>query len=695
MKTYIDNIDLINDYINKTLSEIEALAFENKLKSDSAFNTLYEEHLVLLEGIKRTQLKEQIVAARKHYSIKKWGKYLGGALSIILLSIIVYTFFFKDTKKDIIIPTIENNPTVKTIKNETILDSVKKYVLVFKRDTLVLDEEKTKRYEDIKNIDKLLLVSYFNYSSINAIKTDFPDIKNVIPINDTITFYKTYSRKILDSKINQEIANLEADNTTKPTVNTKEKIIVSTILEQTSTIVDSIKATTPETLTPELITFYNSVKKTPERITVDIEKGTTIVCKEGTKLIITPKSLVYKGTNKIVRGKINLDITEYYKLSDILLANLSTKSNTETLETGGMLFIKASKNGKELSLANTKTMSIAFPDKNKKNMQLFSGKEEQNEINWTLSKSVKPTFTRAKDSIAINSFEIIEEEEEVEDVEVALNVIERVPTYPGCENSTSNKARSECLTNNIDLLIKKNFNTDLAEDLNLTGKNRVTIFFKIDKEGKAVNIEARAPHKALADEAIRVIRLLPKMEPGKQRGIAVRVPYFIPITITLDGPTRIGTPISVKDDKVYVEFLEAKIATDSIKGQIKQNDIERYTFATSKLGWINCDRFVRMTGKKVKYKLKIKDAGSANLKLVFKDISAILPSKKYKNHFDFGTIPADKTIVLVTIKKIRDKIYLGIKETETKQITELDLNFKEVTLKELKGALMNLDKDFN
>ena len=150
-----------------------------------------------------------------------------------------------------------------------------------------------------------------------------------------------------------------------------------------------------------------------------------MTCKEGTVITIAPKSFAYKDNNRLARGKIKLEVIEYYKLSDMLLANLSTKSDENILETGGMLFIKASKNGKELKLADTKTMTISFPDKDKQGMQLFSGDTTtRHDINWKLAKQSKPVFTSTKDSASV-VFE--------EDIEVALNVVENVPTYPGCE----------------------------------------------------------------------------------------------------------------------------------------------------------------------------------------------------------------------------------------------------------------------
>ncbi|MCK5441000.1 MAG: energy transducer TonB, partial [Maribacter sp.] len=46
---------------------------------------------------------------------------------------------------------------------------------------------------------------------------------------------------------------------------------------------------------------------------------------------------------------------------------------------------------------------------------------------------------------------------------------------------------------------------------------------------------ARSPDKNLGAEATRIISKLPKMTPGKQRGIAVRVPFSLPITFKLSN----------------------------------------------------------------------------------------------------------------------------------------------------------------
>ena len=137
----------------------------------------------------------------------------------------------------------------------------------------------------------------------------------------------------------------------------------------------------------------------------------------------------------------------------------------------------------------------------------------------------------------IESTETTQEEVivEVEEVDVPFSIIENVPVFPGCENAGNNDAKRKCMSDKIGKFVRKNFNTDLAQDLGLdSGTKRIFLSFKIDKTGNIVGIRSRAPHPRLEKEAERVIRKLPKMKPGRQRGKAVNVPYSLPITFKVE-----------------------------------------------------------------------------------------------------------------------------------------------------------------
>ena len=150
--------------------------------------------------------------------------------------------------------------------------------------------------------------------------------------------------------------------------------------------------------------------------------------------------------------------------------------------------------------------------------------EDEEEIEETV---IESTETDQEEEIV--EVEEVEVEEVEEDIEVPFSVIENVPVFPGCEKKKTNNEKRTCMSQKITKFVQKKFNTDLAGDLGLTGRQRISVIFKIDKNGNVTGVRSRAPHPRLEKEAARVINLLPKMKPGKQRGKAVIVPYSLPI----------------------------------------------------------------------------------------------------------------------------------------------------------------------
>jgi protein TonB len=149
--------------------------------------------------------------------------------------------------------------------------------------------------------------------------------------------------------------------------------------------------------------------------------------------------------------------------------------------------------------------------------------EDEEEVEETV---IESTETDQDEEIEVDEIEI---EEVVEDVEVPFAVIENVPVFPGCERG-SNADKRKCMSDKIAKFVQRKFNTDLAGDLGLSGRQRISVIFKIDKSGNVTGVRSRAPHPRLEKEAARVINMLPKMKPGRQRGKPVTVPYSLPIT---------------------------------------------------------------------------------------------------------------------------------------------------------------------
>lgn len=592
MENYIQNIELINNYLNKSLPNRENLKFENRLKTDAQFNGLFEAHIVFLEGLKRQSLKLEIKKARQSYVTKTWFKYIGISIIVLVVSVLIFTMLNIQNDKKI------NDQPQKNNNSKIVSDSVVPEI-VSQKETIIKD----------------------------TIVTEKEEVEE-----------KTIINKINENK---EITKVEI---------------------------------------PE---------KLAQTFRVNTNKDTTIVCKEGAKLGIKSNSFI-EANNTIVSGVIELNVTEYYKRSDILLAHLTTTANEDLLETGGMLFIEAIKNESILKLKENTHIEIAFPSNGKKeNMQLFSGEWNDGIINWTLEK---------QDNQLIKN-EIEEAIEIEEDIEVPFSVIEQIPVYPGCEN-LNNISGKNCMSSAITSFIQRNFNANVVKNIGLKGRIRINTIFKIDKLGNVFGISTRAPHPDLERETNRVISLLPKMQPGKQRGKVVTVPYSLPIIFQVNRAGIIsninnGLPIGtnlVKDSIVNDSFKERFASKDSI--HINVAEVNNYILRSSKLGWINCDRFINNTNK-IRYRLKIEGGRGAIVNMVFKSFYGVIPSWKKGDIYDFKNIPNGEDILLIAIKKDQGKLYFDIVETTTQPDPSLNFEFKEVTLEGLKTQLKKIDSLFS
>lgn len=152
--------------------------------------------------------------------------------------------------------------------------------------------------------------------------------------------------------------------------------------------------------------------------------------------------------------------------------------------------------------------------------------EDESEEEETI---IESTETSQEEEIIVDVEEIVFEEIEEEIEEVPFAVIENVPVYPGCENQRTNDAKKACMSEKVSAFINKKFNSDLAGELGLEGRQRIMVQFKIDQNGRVTDVRARAPHPRLEREAVTVVQSLPDMTPGKQRGKPVAVLYSLPI----------------------------------------------------------------------------------------------------------------------------------------------------------------------
>jgi beta-lactamase regulating signal transducer with metallopeptidase domain len=155
-------------------------------------------------------------------------------------------------------------------------------------------------------------------------------------------------------------------------------------------------------------------------------------------------------------------------------------------------------------------------------------------LSFTKSENTIEHTTKKEPLISVNKKDVVKEnikdDLQETDTNVPFTIIETPPTFPGCDDGDK-----KCFTKKIQQHVAKNFDSALPKKLKLPkGKQRLVMNFVIDKDGDVGNIKVKSNHEKLKEEARRVIGMLPKMKPGKQRGKKVGVKFALPMRIDVD-----------------------------------------------------------------------------------------------------------------------------------------------------------------
>lgn len=173
---------------------------------------------------------------------------------------------------------------------------------------------------------------------------------------------------------------------------------------------------------------------------------------------------------------------------------------------------------------------------------------------------------------------------------LVFEVVEQPPRYPGGE---------------IELMkyLQRNIKYP-ADAQKRNAQGRVIVNFIVEKDGSISNIRAvRSVDPSLDAEAIRVVGSMPKWEPAKQRGQAVRVRYTLPVQFRLQGNDGIipdpesDQAKNTDKDVMVVGYADQK----SSEGTVLEELVKKLPGAE-----VDDEGNVKINGKKVK-KIMVND----------------------------------------------------------------------------------------
>ena len=139
----------------------------------------------------------------------------------------------------------------------------------------------------------------------------------------------------------------------------------------------------------------------------------------------------------------------------------------------------------------------------------------------------------------------------------------------------------------------------------------------------------------------------------------------------------------------YRPDFEARVNESNINN-LQVIEIRRYIFSSSKLGWINCDRFYKIESPKTDLFVKTDFYPNADVKIVFHNFNGILEGEKTSLGHVFKGIPSGEKITVLAIAKQRDKNFISLSESTTSSSIN-ELAFEQVTMAVLKQKVAQLN----
>ncbi len=143
-----------------------------------------------------------------------------------------------------------------------------------------------------------------------------------------------------------------------------------------------------------ILSAFKKAAPAMQTFTGDATTGFWITGAQGCKFYF-PANALLDASNMAVSGNVTIELTEYMNKADMLFAGVTVGSGNQLLESGGMFYLMAKKNGAELHLKNNVGFFIQIPQTNNTPdpMDFWNGApntgDSLNKIDWVKKDTVK------------------------------------------------------------------------------------------------------------------------------------------------------------------------------------------------------------------------------------------------------------------------------------------------------------------
>lgn len=386
---------------------------------------------------------------------------------------------------------------------------------------------------------------------------------------------------------------------------------------------------------------------------IDPEETTVITGKQGT-IVRIPAGTFVTASGLAVTGKVQVEMKEVFKKSDILLSNLPTISDGKMLESGGVVYLDAATmDGEKVVIAPGKAVTIDFPSGSPtQGMQAFSGQyDTEGNMNWT------PMGAPAVAAGADNG------------IKADPNTL----MFSDGEHS-----------------VKGYIYSILEGATQCVGTDKVWIEVGISPDGMTKRVRTSGYNSCYYKSVIDIVQNI-KWDVDAAPGVD-KISFTIePQNYNNKENPRNGQYNAVaSSDNMFAMYNEK---FDKYEAKLQAREVANNSLQVAELGWINCDRFYEVTPK-VNLMVNV-DGGTekefARVFVVFKDIKSVMGGNQvdYSSH-SFSNLPGGKKAYAVAISYLDNEPYFGMKEISISD-QPIALSMNKTTIDGLKSKMESLN----
>ncbi len=408
----------------------------------------------------------------------------------------------------------------------------------------------------------------------------------------------------------------------------------------------------------------------------------------GTTALIPADAFVFEDGSPVT-GTVEIKMTEVTRKQDLLLGHLPTISNGKMLVSGGVVNIEAYSEGKALRMGPGKAVFIQFPRGYEDGMELFSGvPDAKGNMNWEPMKEDQ----NAKTTIG----------EVMKAADMAPNA-SLTPLYnvkPFMEYGLADW-KTFTFEDNKHTVHGYIYKT-LEQYYPCFGNDAVYVEVQFDEQGRPLSIKHLTGKNNCFKQAIVEILATVRWETN-QRIIRSKTIYFeVKPIIRATGSIYGNVFVSIVDNPNVQLDAETKAAYRAMKETQRvqmeaqrAQSFAREAFATTQLGWINCDRFYN--AKQV-VDVTVEPAQgdfphNTHAFLVFETMNAVMPGDVLSDgNMGFSKIPPGlkANIVSISYDKATGGTQLGILPITTEAGNAGKLSLQSISEEDLIKALAGL-----